>query len=77
MIHLHDSQIPTVSEYKTLFGLTVSPSKTSLTLKYVAAAPGPRIYLTTASGPDRYNTGFLTIIVQLQLSMLSYWCVLI
>jgi hypothetical protein len=49
------NQIPTVSEYQNLFGLTVSPSKTSLTLKYVATAPGPRIYLTTGPGTDRYE----------------------
>nr|CAH0102996.1 unnamed protein product [Daphnia galeata] len=52
-------KIPTVSEYQNLFGLTVSPSKTSLTLKYVPTAPGPRIYLTTGPGTDSYQMVYL------------------
>jgi len=56
------NQIPTVSEYKTLFGLTVSPSKTSLTLNYVAKAPGARIYLTTGPGTDRYHPRNIKIV---------------
>ncbi|KAK4037222.1 hypothetical protein OUZ56_029261 [Daphnia magna] len=52
-------KIPTVSEYQTLFGLTVSPSRTHLNLTYVANAPGPRIYLTTGPGTNSYQMVYL------------------
>nr|CAH0101933.1 unnamed protein product [Daphnia galeata] len=52
-------KIFTKAEYETLFGATVSASKTHLTLKYVKPATGPRIYLTTGPGSNKYQMVYL------------------
>nr|CAH0101960.1 unnamed protein product [Daphnia galeata] len=52
-------KIFTKAEYETLFGATVSASKTHLTLKYVKPATGPRIYLIAGSGSNKYQMVYL------------------